>query len=350
MKKIIDIIFTFQGSIAGGFVRDQIINNEVPKDLDVILYQKNCITSNAVQILRILSIMNYDIRPVRNEDLSSNIQEFNNHYTYLHELTQNNLVDFSRYYVYYQITEEIKDKINLDILILNGSVGIDLLPVDFDCNLLYQNQNNLDLKHVNFPFFQEYVTMPKIIDRIKKKKFCLLPNQTFTNDKRTTKQNYQILVERAISLVQRGFKMDDVFFPLYDCVKSKNSRNLECRSFIVSYFKDLLFGRSFSTVIVDSNCPLCLEKYLDNDIVINVSCLHTFHWKCPESNSNFSSTTSTTSTSSSSSSTSSTLISIDLNHTLSNSNSNSKKKDSKGLVTWLQVHKNCPICRKTIIC
>lgn len=323
MKKIIDIIFTFQGSIGGGFVRDHIINNELPEDLDVILYQKGSQQSIAVQLLRILSIMNYDVRPVRSDDVTPNPNS-NNHYTYLNELIYTNLINFSRYHVYYGIDHHNnKEKINLDILILN-SIELDILPVDFDCNLLFQNQTDLKLKHITFPFFQDYITMPKIIDRIRNKKFSLLPSENFTNDKKMTKQKYQILVERAINLVSRGYKMDDMFFPLYDSVKTNNSRfNIECRSFVVSYVKDLKYARTFSSPIVDSNCPLCLEKYLDTEIVINVSCLHTFHWKCPDNNS----------------------IS-NANHTTSNC----KKKEHKGLVTWLQVHKNCPICRKIIIC
>jgi hypothetical protein len=146
---------------------------------------------------------------------------------------------------------------------------------DFDCNLLAENDNSIYIRYFpyNFKFCIDKLTFIK--ERIFKRRFCLISNDT-TNLVYIVKN-----IEKAIKLINLKWIMDDLI--------------LGDKSWIVSRWDDLLFRIQEIRIFYDidkisllkncDECCLCQEKFKNEDIVINTVCNHNFHWICNNSES-----------------------------------------------------------------
>ena len=144
-------------------------------------------------------------------------------------------------------------------------------PSDFDVNLLIENSVKTYLKFIPSCFSPFIDKIGYIRQRIAEKRFCLV-------ERSTTEAITSRLIERSIKMVKNQWKMDDAF--------------LKEKSWIVTKWTELYFNtekcRMYLSdtkrkiIVACSECTLCQHKFAATDIVVNLSCHHSFHWQCNE--------------------------------------------------------------------
>lgn len=151
----------------------------------------------------------------------------------------------------------------LHIKTVNRDVLSEIIP-DFDINGISEN-NECQWIRNRMPLFDNNGDKYNYIkNRIIEKKFCLL-----------TRRNTIKNIENAISLLNKGYVMDDYLL--------KND------TWIVAQWH--LFVMKTQTIRTTSNnnyynfikndeCYICQTKFQPQDIIINLRCYHNFHWKC----------------------------------------------------------------------
>lgn len=232
MKDLIHFIKTFDGDIWGDYIFSDSIEN-----INDIYCR---IDKNLIHIfMRVLSEKYYIIPK------------------FISEFTEEN---------YYLLTnvdnlEEYKS-INLYIKTIKKTELSEMVP-DFDINSISEN-NECQWIRKNIPSIQYHGDKYTFIkNRIKEKKFCTIHNFNLIKN-----------IENAIILIKKKWIMDDYFF--------KNN------TWIVSYwFNFIVLTKIIRTASNDhdrvgqnNECIICQTKFLPNDIIINLKCFHTFHWKC----------------------------------------------------------------------
>lgn len=106
-------------------------------------------------------------------------------------------------------------------------------------------------------------------NRILNRKFCLLEKCVFKPSSTISE-----LVEKSIAMIRNGWIMDDMMLP--------------DTSWLVCCWLDLVKTTSFIRTgsnngddwIKNDMCNICQTKFKPNDIIINLSCGHNFHWEC----------------------------------------------------------------------
>lgn len=94
--------------------------------------------------------------------------------------------------------------------------------------------------------------------------------RTFTLiDGGRTLLNNQRAMSRAHQLVKEGWIMDDAV--------------LGWNGWLFTTFRDLHVNRRVPKAALNDTCPLCLEAFAPDDVIVNLCCGHTFHYTCSPS-------------------------------------------------------------------
>lgn len=175
------------------------------------------------------------------------------------------------------------------------------LPCDFDVNILAENASSLFVRSSYVPLNRFVDKLGYITKRINDMVFAQLES---TSNKTPDEINY--IVDRAVSLVDGGWTMDDNI--------------LGKEGFVVNTWKAFVTDTKNIRTSYDSaklklttshrECSLCNEEFEASDIVINTCCNHNFHWDKQKYN---------------------------------------QSNGCRGLSEWVNVGKtSCPLCRKSM--
>jgi hypothetical protein len=153
-------------------------------------------------------------------------------------------------------------------------------PIHFDWNMITLSRDRLSIRRP-FPKSLKYTgdVMTAVIARIINSKFCIMPLTVELHDEdedaADTTHNSKVAkldanaMRKATCLVENGWKMDD-------WLDGSNG-------WVVSRWIDLLGTRNFTqppSLKTHSSCPLCYERFAEDDIVVNLPCNHNFHVNC----------------------------------------------------------------------
>ena len=287
LDKLINIIYSLNGSIFGESVREyNIINKLLNNNNETINFDNiNIIFNNNTIItyfIRILSF-NYEVYKEINENskvITYNLicnYIFNN--TYNTKIIKINMISQTqcRYY---------KNKI------------IDKLTYALDCNQFFSNSysiylnTNKILLSSNITRYTNFNTFNIYYNRIRNNKFSFI-----RKDINFTK--YIQHIDKAYELIINNWIMDDYHnFNIHKSSVLFRWKNRNNKNYRLYYSTE-----DYNKLLTYDNCAICGRDFTDDCIIINTSCNHNFHWYCGE---------------------------------------------KCGLKHWIQYHNNnCPICRLT---
>ena len=144
----------------------------------------------------------------------------------------------------------------------------------FDVDLLSEDDSSMYIRSVtpSIRYIVDKITFIK--ERICERKFTLLESMRL--GKFQTK-DMSTLIDHAYSLINKGWKMDDLLLKNDTWVVAKwGDLAHQTNTIRTSVTHDVL-----TKVTNCDECCLCQEKFKDNDIVISTSCSHNHHWICP---------------------------------------------------------------------
>lgn len=158
--------------------------------------------------------------------------------------------------------------------------------------------------------------MASVITRIIGSKFCISPlaSDAYASDDAIEKgSDDSKLAKHDANAMKRADRLVEIGWMMDDWLDGPNS-------WVVSRWKDLSGARKLphsSVIKTHSNCPLCYERFADNEIVVNLPCNHNFHVHCHQKE--------------------------------STSYEDPNDSTNSGLCAWLSNgHTSCPCCRSQI--
>lgn len=166
--------------------------------------------------------------------------------------------------------------IKLHVILIDKKTFQFIVP-DLEFYLLTEDASSTYIRCTNLS------SMRFIVDKlsfIKKR----IENKRFSNTQRVLFQipsdssKVTKTVENAIDYVQNDWLMDDLMLGRDAWVVMKWGSFIKDPTTIRSTLPD----SKINAMINNNECSLCHEKFLENDIVINTTCHHTFHWICSE--------------------------------------------------------------------
>lgn len=182
---------------------------------------------------------------------------------------------FPIYYTYKLVSKDNNLKIHpiiIKALLINKKTFICLYP-DFDIELLTEDDSSLYIRSIvpNIRFIIDKITYIK--ERICIKKFCSLQK---IHPLKAPSDVAQI-IDTARDLIQKGWTMDDNLL----------GENTWIIFIWGNFIKNPTINRSNSNnekIVNNDICSLCHEKFKNDDIILNTSCHHNFHWNCSNEN------------------------------------------------------------------
>lgn len=245
-NEIINYIKCFNGDIYGAFVRDWRILGKI---FDNFTIDTRLEPSYSTIFINILSFK-YKVRVLKYGDLMND--------GYITKLTIS------------PIDPRLYNFQSIDVnIILVPKCRFHHQKCDFDVNLFAENTNSLYIYKNELPgnlSISDKFTHIK--QRICNHTFCLLNKSSLIF---TLPNQYTRLIEITKEMLKKGWLMDDLI--------------LEENSWIISTWFDLMVKRSRKRPMLENcrECSLCQEEFNNNDIVINTTCNHNFHWECKSS-------------------------------------------------------------------
>ena len=142
------------------------------------------------------------------------------------------------------------------------------IPVDFDVNMLVSNSQAVFVRPSTV--FTHPSTIESLRNRIAKKRFALVTVPCFPI------RNALGLLQKSHEMVSNGWTMDDAYTRRSSWVINKWSVFKNSISSVRKSFN----ARERKATLEQSQCCLCHDVFEDDDIVMNTSCNHNFHWRC----------------------------------------------------------------------
>lgn len=240
----------FSGDIFGGIIRDyKIKGTKKINDIDIRL--------DPTYLHPFLTLLNvkYQINPI-------------------HPNKTYNGITIYTYEISHKTNHPPFEKLVLDIVLM-GYKLFRMSFIDFDVNLLTENSRSLYVRAVPSCLKFKPDMLSYVRDRITCNKFSYIPLAASR-----TLPDLAVITEKAISMTERGWVMDDEV--------------PTSATWVVGKWEGMMTGanrrklpRDRVNQIVERNeCTLCHEKFHPHDIVFNTACNHNFHWKCPCSTTN----------------------------------------------------------------
>ncbi len=141
--------------------------------------------------------------------------------------------------------------------------------LDFDVNLLTENQTKLYLRYIppSIKYIPDQIGFVR--ERIASKSFCTIQSDLAVPD-------IADVIDNAVKLTCNGWTMDDILHTKPTWVVGK------WQSFAAMKHKKKQTYDQYIRMMECNECSLCHEKFKDdtNKIVINTACNHNFHWMC----------------------------------------------------------------------
>jgi hypothetical protein len=155
-----------------------------------------------------------------------------------------------------------------------------------DIELLALDSYNLYLRppHPSVDSHSQRFRLEDLLDRIRKKRFCLYKNESSNSRQGTPAVNFRKKVfQKCYCLVKDGWTMDDSMLGdlsyIINTWGTLTSQHNSVRE--RSNFPEIRRDR----MLQNNRCSVCHDVFNDDDIVVNLACNHTFHYKCqPDAN------------------------------------------------------------------
>lgn len=153
-------------------------------------------------------------------------------------------------------------------------------PIFFDLNMLSISRERLSVRRP-IPKHLKYCgeLLSIFISRTNRAQFCLANRSALSADPEDEGEKKAIAkfdaeaMKKSVLLIGKGWYMDDWL--------------QGSKGWIVAQWKDIGHSRAYAgssgssiSVRQHSNCPLCYEKFSDDDFVVNLPCNHNFHVHC----------------------------------------------------------------------
>lgn len=219
---------------------------------------------------------------------------------------------YRRCYEVCDTTNEAHNKVKLDILCCD-KMDWRKWYADFDVNTLAEDAKSMFVRN---PIQGVVDMITHVKERICEQRFCTVARPLYNMKRFEIHQS--VKVDRAIQLLQRGWRMDDNIFGSETWVvfdwKDIDKHIAAIRTDFVKEQREQLLSRCI--------CAICHEEFKDGDIVINTKCNHNFHWQCPKSQ--------------------------DASGSSSDSDEEDTNKHGHGLKHWVLKNEkhSCPTCRE----
>lgn len=161
-------------------------------------------------------------------------------------------------------------ELNIDIVLMTKNM-FKAAFIDFDINLLSENEKCLYVRFI--PFILKYIPdkISFIKNRILDKTFSYLPFE------RNILDLYWI-IDKAVIMTNKGWTMDDNLHPKDTWIVGK------WQGFLNGKHKKNINIEKYHQLLSCNECALCHEKFLTQDVILNTSCNHLFHWECNSTN------------------------------------------------------------------
>lgn len=219
LLEIVRHCLAFDGEIYGEYVRDVRINKKDCQHINIRI--------DPVYLVPFLNVLSLKYNVYTNDALQTD------HYT------KNYLVD----------------GVDLRVLPMKR-FDFRAIPCDFDCNMLAINNESMYVWKVYPEYRSKVDKLMWLCDRIHNRTFCL------------AHKNYNSItppgsiVQNAYKLVQQGWMMD--------------SNILKNTSWVVNKWKVFPIEAKMKC----TECSICQDEFVAEDIVVNTCCNHNFHWVC----------------------------------------------------------------------
>ncbi len=162
-------------------------------------------------------------------------------------------------------------RVIVDLCLLSENDWLSL-PCNFDVNILAENSNKQFLRF-------DYVQLERFPDKLSHIRKRILDGRFALLDTSSCKSMPQFvsLIDNASNMVHKGWEMDDIMYGEQTWVVNR---------WIKIKDNPCVCRKSYSRAKVElmtslNECPLCSDRFADNDIVINTKCNHNFHWHNP---------------------------------------------------------------------
>lgn len=250
-NSIIGIIKAFDGDIYGSVIRDFRINKNT--DISNI----NCrIDIHLINLFsQTLSVM-FDVR-----ELSANIGG-------IVALTKRYSLTPKQLYSSISDAYQHFPSITVEVAIMT-KYEWSRMPCDLDVNLFAENSNSRYVRTdyqvlKRFPDRYDF-----LMDRIQQMRFCTIDFSACKSIILT-----RSFVDKAISMVSKGWTMDDLIWGDETWVVNKwITYQMRPRDVRVRYKAEKI-----QRMLEQDECMLCNERFTPTDIVFNTRCNHNFHW------------------------------------------------------------------------
>lgn len=218
---------------------------------------------------------------------------------------------------------DVADHISCRRIMIHDTCYIEMAPffrsrdeakphhLTFDWSMISMSRDRMCVKRP-FPSELKYVgdILSTLLHRIKNSKFCVAPLGITDEEQNTDDQGKSRVAKLDADAMRRSVKLVEYGWIMDDWLDGSNG-------WIVSMWKNISNSRRNSSGLRShSSCPLCYERFCEDDIVVNLPCNHNFHVNC---------------------------------HVASSSQDSPGGTQASGLYAWLSSgHNTCPCCRASI--